>query len=324
MEFFCDELGAQIDWRERPRFRDKELAAIGFGAAGNVMVVDKLVEVRLLDDEDRRVLIHIEVQAQRDAKLASRILDYNYRIFKEHRQYVASVVVLADEARHWRPCAYHHALLGTEMAFSFVAVKLLDYAVRSDELMASDNPFALVTLAHLRTQQARHDPDALYAAKLQLTRSLFQHGWRKRRIIILFRVINWMIPLPERYQQRYWQAVHKLEKERKMEWITPLEQSFMDKGWQKGLKKGRRQGLQEGRKLGLEQGREQGREQGLQQGLQRGLKLGALALLERQLTRRFGTPPKTVQRKLAKASLAQLEAWSDALEDADSLQQLFK
>lgn len=88
-----------------------------------------------------------------------------------------------------------------------------------------------------------------------------------------------------------------------MEWISPFEQSCIEEGMQKGLKKG----LKQGRAQGLEQGRKE----------------GAAALLERQLTRRFGPLPQTVRDKLAKASEAQLGAWSDALLEAQSLKQVF-
>ena len=162
---------------------------------------------------------------------------------------------------------------------------------------------AWVTLAHLRTQQARHDPDELYAAKWQLTKLLYQHGWRKQRIIVLFKVINWMMALPAAHQDRYWQAVLELEKERKVEWITPLERSFMDKGWKMGL--------------------EQGMEKGLEQGLEQGRKEGSAALLERQLARRFGQLPQAVRARLAEAGAEQVAAWSDALPEAQSLRQVF-
>ncbi|MYM30889.1 DUF4351 domain-containing protein [Duganella sp. CY15W] len=111
-----------------------------------------------------------------------------------------------------------------------------------------------------------------------------------------------MMALPEPYQKRYWQAVLKLEKERKVEWITPLEQSFIDKGRQEGEQKGRQKGLQEG----LEQGRKE----------------GAVALLARQLIQRFGPLPRSALNKLASADLAQLEIWSDALPAAQSLKRL--
>ena len=83
-----------------------------------------------------------------------------------------------------------------------------------------------------------------------------------------------------------------------MEWISPLEQSFIDEGVKRGVK------------------------QGLAQGLERGRREGAAALLERQLTRRFGPLSRTARNKLARASIEQLDAWSDALPDAQSLKQV--
>lgn len=106
-------------------------------------------------------------------------------------QVVASLVLLADDDPNWRPHAFHYGALGTGMRFSFATAKLLDYAERGDELLASDNPFAWITLAHVRIPQARGDPDTLYAAKWQLTRALLQQGRRKQRILALFKVINW-------------------------------------------------------------------------------------------------------------------------------------
>lgn len=60
------------------------------------MVADKLVEVLLHDGRAQWVLVHIEVQAQRDATIARRVLDYNYRIFNEYEQPVASLAQLEE------------------------------------------------------------------------------------------------------------------------------------------------------------------------------------------------------------------------------------
>lgn len=299
--FYFSELYGQIDWSQRPRLRDKELAQIGFSDSHGSMVADKLVEV-CLHDSKRWVLVHIEVQAQYDVNLPQRIFDYNYRIFREHGQEVASLVLLADEDPGWRPNAFQVVVLGTATGISFATAKLLDYD--DGKLQQSNNPFALVTLAHLYSQRMRHDADAMLAAKWQLTRLLYEHQWSKQRIIALFKVINGMMTLPELQQARYWHSVIKLEKERSMEWITPLEQSFMDKGWEKGLQHG------------LEQGLEKGREEGCRE--------GAAELLARMLTQRFGPLSQTLRKKLSKASMAQLEAWSDAMLEAKSLKQVFE
>jgi len=97
--------------------------------------------------------------------------------------------------------------------------------------------------------------------------------------------------LPEPQQARYWRAILKLEKERKVEWISPLEQSFLDKGWQLGRKEGRKE--------------------------------GAAELLEKQLVQRFGPVPVAVRKKLARASEEQLAAWGAAVLEAPSLKEVF-
>ncbi|MRW83686.1 hypothetical protein GJ698_06215 [Pseudoduganella sp. FT26W] len=140
MTFFFGEIATQIDWSKRPRFRDKELAGIGFGDSPGGLVADKLVEVSLRDGGVQWVLIHIEVQAQRDGSLARRVLDYNYRIFAEYKQPVASLVLLADDDPVWRPQAFHNSLLGTVMGISFAAAKLLDYASQIDAMRMSCMP----------------------------------------------------------------------------------------------------------------------------------------------------------------------------------------
>ncbi|WP_373991534.1 DUF4351 domain-containing protein [Duganella sp. BuS-21] len=323
MDFYFPDFSAHIDWTQRPRFRDKELAGLVIGAAPNVMVADKLVEVSMRDGGVERILVHIEIQAQRDAALARRVHDYNYHIGKTYGQSVASLVLLADTDPHWRPSHFHQQMLGTARGFSFTIAKLIDFAADTAALEALNNPFAWLTLAHLRTQQAHHDPAMLYAAKLHLTRLLFKHRWKRGRIIVLFNVINWMMALPEPHQRRYWQAVLRLEKEHEMKLLNPLEQMFLEDGIKKGLEIGVERGMEKGMEQGLQKGRREGLEQGLERGLARGRAEGAATLLERLLTQRYGPLSKTVRNRLAKASVEQVESWSDALAAAQTLKQVF-
>jgi flagellar biosynthesis/type III secretory pathway protein FliH len=105
---------------------------------------------------------------------------------------------------------------------------------------------------------------------------------------------------------------------------NPLEQMFLDDGIKKGMKQGLEQGLEKGIEKGIQKGRTLGRKEGLEQGLAQGRREGAVVLLERLLEQRFGSLPQTVHKRLAKASLEQLEAWSDALVTAQSLRQVFR
>jgi hypothetical protein len=59
MDFFFPDLSAQIDWTKRPRFRDKELEGVVFGAVADAMIADKLVEVYLRDGCMQWVLVHV-------------------------------------------------------------------------------------------------------------------------------------------------------------------------------------------------------------------------------------------------------------------------
>jgi hypothetical protein len=318
LDFYFPAFSARIDWRQRPRFRDKELAGFGIGAKADVVVADLVVEVVLRGARRRKRLVHIEIQAQRDASFARRVHDYNYRIGKAYGLPVLSLVLLADADAHWRPGSFRQHVDGRTFAFS--TAKLLDYVTDIDALEASHDPIVWLTLAHWRTQQTQHDPGKRYAAKLHLTRLLFKRHWKPRRIIVLFNAMNWMMTLPEPLEQRFRRAILRLEKEYEMRLLNPLEQLIVNDY----IRKGKEQGYKLGRREGLEQGLVKGIEQGLEQGLEQGRLEGAAVLLERVLAQRFGPLPQTVKKKVAKASAAQLEAWTDALAAAQSLKEVFK
>ena len=86
-----------------------------------------------------------------------------------------------------------------------------------------------------------------------------------------------------------------------------------------GLQEGLQKGLQEGLQKGLQKGRREGRQEGRREGRQ---EEGAL-LLQRLLTRRFGSLPPTIQARIAAASIEEIDAWVDAFIDAPSLEAIF-
>lgn len=329
MAFYFPELHAQIDWSRPPRFLDKEFAQVGFGDRPEGRLADKLVALTLRDGQEQWVLVHIEVQAQHDEALARRVLAYNYRIFEQFQRPVASLVLLADETPGWRPDSFYIRVLGTVMGIRFATAKLLDHAGRERELSHSRNPFALVTQAHLRTQQTRHNPAERYAAKWQLTKLLLQHGWSKKRIMVLFKVINWMMTLPEPLQLRYRRAVRELERKSQMEWIDPYDRIRLEKVTQKAqraVEKAEKSAQMAAQKAAqkAQKAAQKAAQEAAQEARAEGLGQGAAIVLERQLTHRFGPLPQTVKRKLAKASIEQLGAWSETILKAQSLRQVFE
>lgn len=101
---------------------------------------------------------------------------YNYRLYDRHHRRVASLAVLADDSPAWRPSGFGYTLWGCEVGLRFPVVKLTDYRERRAELEASENPFAVVVLAHLETLRTRGDPERRVVAKLWLANELFRRG----------------------------------------------------------------------------------------------------------------------------------------------------
>jgi hypothetical protein len=173
--------------------------------------VDKLVRVSLLNGDENWIYIHIEVQGTKQAEFAKRMFVYNYRIYDRYDRPVASLAVLADENKLWKPTSYGFKILGCAHTLEFPVAKLSDYYDQVDELLALDNAFALITAAHILTQKTRKQNQARYEAKLRLARILYQLHWDKQRIIDLFIVVDWLMKLPEGFDNKIWQEIETIE-----------------------------------------------------------------------------------------------------------------
>lgn len=317
LQFYFPAAHAAIDWSRPCAFLDAELAALAHDSVLGCRIADKLVQVHTLAGREHWVLVHIEVQAQRDAALAERIFTYNYRTFDRYRRPVASLVVLADGGARWRPHHFGYKLLGSTMRFDFAVAKLLDYA--ESELVTSDNPFAYVTLAHRHTARTRGAVEARSAAKWRLTKLLFHRDWNKDRIQDLYFVIDWMMSLPLEHERVFLDRVAMFAKESNMAWISTGERIGRIDGMKEGLKIGREQGRAEGR----EEGREEGRQEGRQEGREEGRKQATADLMIALLQGRFGPLPITTRERLRNASVEQLSAWAQEALKAQTLDEVF-
>jgi hypothetical protein len=155
MQFFFPQVHAQIDWSRGYSFQDKEFQKIAYDATTGRRTVDKLVRVRLRGGQRLWLLIHIEIQGKREAKFETRMFVYHYRAFDVKHERILSLAILTDRSPDWRPGHYEHEAFGCRVQMDFPTVKLLDYRDRITELEQSDNPFALVVLAHLRSLFSR-------------------------------------------------------------------------------------------------------------------------------------------------------------------------
>lgn len=295
LAFYFPDAYAAIDWSRPYDFLDQELAALSHDAELGSRLLDKLVHVYLREGGERWVLLHIEVQGWQDRGFAERIFIYHYRVYDHYRRPLASMAVLADRGARWRPSSYLYEVLGCEMRLTFPIVKLQDYAGRMHELLAHRNPFALVTAAHLLTQQTRHNAHRRRIVKWRLTKLLYARPGDKRRIINLFKLIDWMMRLPEGLQARYMRCAVALQRRSNMTYITSLERHAIGKG------------IRHGRRKGLKEGRQEGRAE----------------VLACMLAKRFGPLDAALLQRVATADVEQLSAWALNFVDAGSLNEVF-
>ncbi|MFO7904576.1 MAG: hypothetical protein R6U98_18075, partial [Pirellulaceae bacterium] len=170
--FFFPQIHASINFDADYRFLDKELAKLMVDTETGDRRADKLIQVQWIDGTIEWILLHVEVQAQRDAEFAQRMYIYHYRIWDRYRKPVISLGLLVDETPGFRPDRFHREKGGCELDFRFPIVKLLDYKTES-ELAADPSPFALASLIQLRKIQAGGDVQQRYRFKLAFIRELY-------------------------------------------------------------------------------------------------------------------------------------------------------
>ena len=221
---------AAIDWTRSYEWLNTELRQVVPDADHGTRLADVLVKVWRHDGEESRLLIHIEVQGWPETDFSRRMFVYHYRIFDRYNRQIVSLVVLADDRPSWRPDRFAYDLWGCGLDFHFPAVKLLDFLGQEAVLEASDNPFALITRAHLATLQTRRDPASRHAGKIRLVRELYERGMSREDVLQLFRIIDWMMDLPEVLGQLFDQEVERIEQERTMPYVTSTERRAQQKG----------------------------------------------------------------------------------------------
>ncbi|MCL4868038.1 MAG: DUF4351 domain-containing protein [Anaerolineae bacterium] len=277
--FFFPAIFADIEWSKGHEFLDQELQQVVREATVSGKRVDKLVRVWRKNGIETWVLIHIEIQGQKDGEFTLRMYVYNYRIFDRYQRPVASLAILTDEYANWRPDHYESEIWGSKSRLDFPVVKLLDYRQNWDELANNPNPFAIVVMAHLQTQETRRKPEERQNRKFTLTKMLYDRGYSEKQIWELFRFIDWLMILPPGLKEAFAHDIARLEEEKRMQYVTTIERDAIERGLTKGL--------------------QQGQEQALQRSIMR------------ILFRRFGTVPTEISDHLEKVSLETLEQLLD-------------
>jgi hypothetical protein len=229
LAFFFPRAYADIDWSRGYETPETELQQVVREAALGPHRADKLVKVWLRDGQESWILIHVEVQSQEEVEFPRRMFTYNTRIFDLYNRTVVSLAVLGDDRAGWRPNRFRYGRWGCNVGIRFPVVKLLDYAADVEALEANPNPFAALVLAHLKTMETRHDPNARRVWKVRLIKGLYERGLSKQDVGALFRIIDWIMDLPKAAMQQFGKSWSNTKRRSKCR----TSRAWNDWGWKR-------------------------------------------------------------------------------------------
>ncbi len=199
-------------------------------------------------------------------------------------QRVVTAVILADLDEAWRPEEDIFRLGNFESRLRFPVCKLID---RLDSDWRDDHSLPVqVARAQIAALRTAGDSTGRYGAKWQLVRNLYDLGYNADEVREIFRMIDWMMSLPEDLSRKFEEDLVALEESLNMPYVTSVERIAEARGEARGQTKG-----------------------------------GAAVFLG-QLTRTCGAMPVDLEQRLYRLSLERLAELGEALLDFRSLDDL--
>jgi len=150
--FFWYEAFKEIDWEKPYELLEQEYLPVSMKKNMKKHNVDKLFRVCLKGVENICILLHFEIEHSKPNRippLPIRMFTYFYKIFDNHEENIASLVILADDDKDWRPKRYFQRIWKSEISRTYEVVKIMDFKSRKDELKNHKNLFAMAVLIQL-------------------------------------------------------------------------------------------------------------------------------------------------------------------------------
>lgn len=116
------------------------------------------------------------------------MLQYWYRICDHYGVDITALAIFTGNKRQQHPDTFHKTFMGTEITYRYNAYHIFDYS--ETELLAMDNPFALIVLAAQKALlQGKVPEEKLASHRLTVARALIQSkkfGHNKIKRLLLF------------------------------------------------------------------------------------------------------------------------------------------
>ncbi len=176
-------------------FLDKELTELfpELKKQGGSRFADMLVKTFLKNGKEEWILVHIEIQGGSTKDFPKRMFQYWYRIYDRYGVDIAALAIFTGNKRQQHPDMFHKTFMGTEITYRYNVCHIFDHS--EAELLAIDNPFALIVLAAQKALLRGKVPEEEFAKhRLTVARALIQSNKfsHKRIEKVLFFLKNFL------------------------------------------------------------------------------------------------------------------------------------
>jgi len=219
VDFFLPDLLPEIDLSRPPIFLEQELLTImPKKTAKGRMSVDKLLKFRTKNGEDKHIFVHIEVQSFREVGFTGRVFKYFYRIYDREGKLITTIAIYTHDDVPEPYDRFEYNYQGTELIYKFNTYLVRD--ADEDELLKSDNIFALVVLACKYANRTKNDMELRRKFKLKLFRLTIERGYSRKEIEELISFIDFAVHLPP-----------KINTKLKVQFVGELKKENMEKDY---------------------------------------------------------------------------------------------
>lgn len=245
LRFLNPDADSLLDLDKRFEFLDKELQQV-FPPENDEFspkVVDKLVKVFTKNGDEKWILVHVEIQGQYHHDFASRMFRYYYRLIDKYNKPITAYVIFTEASSKTRPDCFELDFMGTSLKYTFNTYKIASQS--DEELLANENPFALVVLtaktalAGSGIKSSLERDELLLNLKLVLAKQLLIRQIPKEKIRVLMNFL--------RYYTRFENSEITRKFEQEVEALTErsntmgLEELLLDRATKEGVEKGKKE-----------------------------------------------------------------------------------
>ena len=200
--FIKPELYAMIDWNRPVEFLEQELYEIIKTRFRGAKICDKLAKVWLLDGKPCWILVHAEVESNPKKDFPRRFYWYRVLIADKHKtDNIFSLAIYTGPKSKWQVNQYSFRFMENEISFRFPVFKVWEQ--NKDDLINSENPFALLVLAQQFANETRQDMDQRLTFRQKLFELATERKISKRVIWHLLIFVKYLTSLPEKQEAIY-------------------------------------------------------------------------------------------------------------------------